>query len=363
MSEKTIIEGALILDGFFENESLWEKFASLLEEIETFPKSMPWNGLSSWKIDVSVHRKKNNEEIIPPLRWDIPAISKKNRASAALIFTCKPSHPKSDLSFDYDCAECLFQDFAKSFIFIANISHPGCFSVLSITIRNNDGAVEEYPGFVPHFDGALRYIHETGWPELIELHFIDVYRWVYSNGFHVRSGDSPISRAFNAFTWLFGEVGKDNPFSLVSTLLGIEALFSTNSSDVTEQVRHRAQLLLGERTSFKKDLTKMYAARSSFIHGQTLLSPNGYSWGPPEETLLKMEKTYNGQDIANAVLLASLQRLATNNWNSLEYQEKVVGFSNDDSSYIEETTKGINIPMLYVESIDKWIEKYTKIFE
>jgi hypothetical protein len=63
------------------------------------------------------------------------------------------------------------------------------------------------------------------------------------------------------------------------------------------------------------------------------------------------------------VLIASLQKLAINNWNSLDYQEEIAGHSKDDSSYIEEITKGINIPMVYAESIDKWLGKYIKRFE
>lgn len=352
----------MILDGCFESIALWERFVDLLEELESLPKSIPWNGLSPWKIDISVHRKIENGTVIPPLEWENTTILK-DRASAVLVFSCKPLQPDNDQSFDYNFAEILFKDFVKTFIFITNISHPGCFIALSILTWNKKGEIKEHPGLMPHFHGAIEYINDTGWPELKSVPFADVYRWVYLNGFHVRSGDTSISRAFNAFTWLFAEGGKENPFSLVSTLIGIEALFCTSSSGVTEQVRRRAQLLLGKKESFKKDLTTIYSVRSSFIHGRTLLSANGYSWSPPEETWQKMEKTHKGEDIASAVLIASLQKLAINNWNSLDYQEEIAGHSKDDSSYIEEITKGINIPMVYAESIDKWLGKYIKRFE
>lgn len=358
--DKIIIEGALLLDGFVDNTGLWEKFAELLEELESLPKSMPWNGLSPWQIDMKVHRKLENNVVIPPFEWDRTAITK-NRVSAALSFICKdPSNNR--LKIDNEFSEFLFEDFARTFTFVANISHPGSFNVLSILTKNHEGIVKEHSGILPRLGGALQYSQKTGWPKLDSVPFADVYRWVYLNGYHVRCGDSPVSRAFNSFTWLFSNNGQENPFSLVSTLIGIEALFCTSSSGVTEQVRRRAQLLLGERESFKKDLSSMYTARSLFIHGSAPLEANGFSWLLPERTSRKIEKTYQAEDIANAVLLASLQKLATNGWNSLEYQENITGKSRDDSSYIEFLVKEISIPIVNTKKLDDWIAKNTKRF-
>jgi hypothetical protein len=215
-----------------------------------------------------VHRKTRNGDINPPLEWAVSALAP-STACAAIAVKYEPMVDDLVQDLSIDMTECFFHDFVHTLAFAANIARPGCFNVHSVAWRCADGSCEEGPGLVHDFASSVEYSQRTGWPPLIPVPFKTVYAWIVRNLFHLRAGDTPVSRAFNAYTWLFGRAGHDFPFDLVSALIGIEALFATTTSGVADQVRRRTQLLLGSRTSFKKDLDKMYAARSAFLHGST----------------------------------------------------------------------------------------------
>jgi len=356
-----IIEGALIVNGFITEDHLWNELIELLNEIEELPQPVPWNGLCAWQINLSVHRKIRNGDISPLLEWATSTLDPPN-ACAAIAFKCKMSKSDHVQGFSVDFAKCLFHDFAHTFTYAANIARPGCFTVQSIVERCSDGSCKVDSGIGHELAGAVDYSQKTGWPPLSSVPFRSVWFWILRSLFHMRSGDTPISRAFNAYTWLF-EKRSDFPFGLVSALIGIEVLFATTTSGVTDQVRRRAQLLLGSRTTFKNDLDKMYAARSAFLHGGTMLPPNGYSWEPPRTIETKLEKISDAEDIASAVLLSSLQRLAEKQWTCIEFSENLLGSDKEEDQSIEETVQGTAIPYAFESEIKEWAEKFIRRFD
>ena len=357
----TFFEGALIVNGFIPENDLWNGLNELLNEIEDLPQPIPWNGLNAWQLYISVHRKTRNGGTNPPLAWVASALAPPG-ACAAIAFKCKPLGDELDQGFSADFAKCFFHDLARTFTFAANISRPGCFAVQSIATRCSDGSCEEDPGIMHDLAGAVDYSQKTGWPPLVPVPFGSVWVWTVRNLFHLRPGDTPVSRAFNAYTWLF-EKRSDFPFGLVSALIGIEALFATTTSGVADQVRRRAQLLLGNRTSFKKDLDKMYAARSAFLHGSTLLPPNGFSWEPPKAIEAKLEMISDAEDVASAVLLSSLQRLAEKGWTRLEFSENLMGSDKEDVQSIEDIVQGIWIPYAETSALDEWVARFIRRFD
>jgi hypothetical protein len=361
-SSNKSFEGALIVNGLIPEDDLWNGLKDLLNEIEDLPQPFHWYGLSAWELHISVHRKNRNGDIAPPLKWAGSALASPG-ACAAIAFRCKPFGDELDQDLSIGITKCLFRDLVLTFTFAANIAQPGCFGVRSIITRCSDGSFEEETGITHDLDSALGYSRKTGWPPLVPVPFGSVYIWIVRNLFHLRHGDTPVSRAFNAYTWLFGKAGSDFPFRLVSALIGIEALFATTTSGVTDQVRRRAQILLGNRTSFKKDLDKMYAARSAFLHGSTLLPANGFSWEPPNAIENKLEKIFSAENIASAVLLSSLQRLVEKDWTSLEFSENLMGSNNEEPQSIKEVVQGISIPYAYPSQLNEWMARFVRRFD
>lgn len=361
-TSNTFFEGALIVDGLIPEDDLWNELIELLKEIEDLPQPVPWHGLCVWALHVSVHRKTRNDTS-PPLEWAASALAPPN-ACAAIAFKCSPVvGDELDHDLSTEISKCLFEDFARIFTFAANIARPGCFNVRSIVTRCSDGSCEEESGIVHNLGAAVDYSHKTGWPPLVPVPFGSVYMWIVQNLFHLRPGDTPVSRAFNAYTWLFGEAGIDFPFCLVSALIGIEALFATTTTGVADQVRRRAQLLLGSRTTFKKDLDKMYAARSAFLHGSTHLRAKGFSWEPPKAIENKLEKIFSAENIASAVLLSSLQRLVEKDWTALEFSENLMGSNNEEPQSIKEVVQGISIPYAYPSQLNEWMARFVRRFD
>lgn len=354
-------EGVLIIDGLIPEDGLWSDLKELLKDIEDLPQPLPWNGFCGLQSYISVHRKMKDNSINPPLEWIASAIEPP-RACAAIAFKCEPIKKEQDIDFFINFAECHFHDLARAFTFAANIARPGCFLVKSIAIRRPDGSCEKDTGIVHDLRGAVEYSKKSGWPPLNPQPFGSVWYWIIRNLFHLRLGDSPVSRAFNAYTWLF-EKGSDFPFGLVSALIGIEALFSTTTSGIAGQVRRRAQLFLGRRTSFKKDLDKMYAARSAFLHGGTLLRANGYTWEPPKSIQSKLEKISEAEYIASAVLLSSLQRLVEKGWTSLEFSENLIGSEKEEVQSNEELIREVFIPYAKVSEVDEWMTRFIRRFD
>ena len=68
-ASNTFFEGALIVHGLIPEDGLWNELTELLKETEELPQPLPWNGLCDWQLYLSVHRKKKNDDTIPPLEW------------------------------------------------------------------------------------------------------------------------------------------------------------------------------------------------------------------------------------------------------------------------------------------------------
>ncbi|MFC1825439.1 hypothetical protein ACFL9T_22225 [Thermodesulfobacteriota bacterium] len=361
-ASNTYFQGALIVHGLITEDAIWDGLIELLREIEDLPQPLPWISLCDCQLYLSVHRKNKSGDIIPPLKWADSELSSLT-ACAAIAFKWDSFEEADDQGISEGFAEGIFRDFARTFAFAANIARPGCFDVMSVVTRCSDGSYKKNAGTQGNLWGAVEYSQKTGWPPLTPVPFASVYTWIAQNFFHLRHGDTPVSRAFNAYTWLFEKAGSHFPFGLVSALIGIEALFATTTSGVADQVRRRAQLLLGDRTTFKKDLDKMYSARSAFLHGSTLLPQNGFDWNPPEPAEVKLQKTSQAEDIAAAVLLSSLQRLVERGWTSLEFSENLSGADSVEIQSIDEIVRGTSIPYAYPSKLNEWIARFSRRFD
>ena len=105
----------------------------------------------------------------------------------------------------------------------------------------------------------------------------------------------------------------------------------------------------------------MYAARSAFLHGSAQLPPNGVSWDAPKAIEGKLKKIHSAEDIAIAVLISSLQKLATEGWSILEFSEDVIG--SEEAQEPEDAIIGSSIPCVITSEIEKWMIPFIRRFE
>ncbi|MES2113094.1 MAG: hypothetical protein V4577_30365 [Bacteroidota bacterium] len=170
-------------------------------------------------------------------------------------------------------------------------------------------------------DFAYRHAFTIKWPVLPGLKLIEVLNWL--NDYKIKfysSSKSPASRALNALSHIFNkDLSETDTAHLFWCMLGIEALFSKGSNGISDQIREKIKLVLGEPAEFKKKLTKLYGYRSRLIHGD-IDFPAKFSI---DHKNFEMEY-WDYTAFATSLLLASIKGLIENNIDhfTFDYQWK-----------------------------------------
>lgn len=168
---------------------------------------------------------------------------------------------------------------------------------------------------------VMAWVQRTKWPAVQSLAIADVWNWItdlegYSQGFSTNT----VERALCAFSRL----SLGFPEGLFWAVMGIEALYDTKAAGVMQQVKERAQALLGPfPASSKKTLEKMYGYRSRLIHGDLNLSPAYIDLECIEDG--RYEEYQDAVFMAIAILLVSLQELARRGWSTLRFEVIAAG--------------------------------------
>jgi hypothetical protein len=220
----------------------------------------------------------------------------------------------------------LLEDMGHLIVFAANLANPGAISTgrgiwLVDDERYTDSALlsADYVRF------AVQHAERTTWPTISQLHFADAWNWIVRNGFPIRCGDTPASRAYSAFTHLMAGGSGEAPLRLALALHGVEALFCTSTTGVQNQVSERAQLLLGEQKTFKSDLGRMYSTRSALLHGAHGFPALHFPFRAPPGYERRRAAVEHGADVASAILIASLQQLVVRQWSLLKFHTALEG--------------------------------------
>jgi hypothetical protein len=219
----------------------------------------------------------------------------------------------------------LFVKQVSDLLVIANLCRVG-----SIELRDSvvvqDGSVVEYLK-VPKMDAmalqrATELAQQIGWPKLLTLEFDQVWKWVAKHeDFHLYGvSDNPMGRALCAFSHIFEYSNRDEPMQLLWALIGIEALYVKGNTALIEQVREKAQKLLGEQEAYKKKIGSMYDFRSRFVHGD--LDFSGIDT-PFSDYEVFGEGLLESISLAVAVLTATLQEIIRRDWSGLTFSYEV----------------------------------------
>ncbi len=167
----------------------------------------------------------------------------------------------------------------------------------------------------------FNYSKEKKWPKFENLGIRKTWKWYLdihsSNGLDEISS-SNITRAFNAFSYLYEKSEEIN--KLFWAMVGIEAIYVKGKEGISQQIKEKAQLYLGEIEEFKKRLSKMYEFRSAFIHG----SKNFPSFFHFQDALDSYEifssEMFEVLLTAESLLIASIQKIAMEGRQNLEFE-------------------------------------------
>ncbi len=225
---------------------------------------------------------------------------------------------------DKSSTQALFEKGLYDIAIVANIARPGSLEFGRGTLFQ-DGeykyATDEM-GNVYLLREAVQLAHSIGWPRLQTFDFAQVWLWATKQaGFVEGFGGGSTGRALNAFANLF-QPG-DETINLLWALVGIEALYTKGQGALQEQVRVKSQALLGELEAHKKRIGQMYDFRSRFVHGDLEISGKYPLRDASDEYMKYQDDLFASIELAEAILLATLQKLVELDWKGLTFSYQV----------------------------------------
>lgn len=224
-----------------------------------------------------------------------------------------------------------FEKAVSDLLVMANIAQVGSIELKASFLSQDDILSEQ--ATIPKMDGwalqrAVEMAETMSWPKLKSLSLQEVWDWAIEHPSMLQGFDgTSTGRALNAFSRLFDVATSDRPMQLIWALIGLEALYCTNKTELLSQLRERSQLFLGEQQAYKKRLSQMYNFRSRFVHGD-LDFPGLYLIRDARDEVSKYDiELLDAIAVAIAVLVATLQEIIYRNWDGLKFQTVVNNMS------------------------------------
>jgi len=172
-------------------------------------------------------------------------------------------------------------------------------------------------------DQAARMARELGWPTIRELSPTKVLQWIKAvDGWDAGIGRGRVGRALAAFSAVTALQQADtlSPEKLVWALSGLEALYCEGRAAQAAQLLTKSEVLLGPRLANKPRFARMYDYRSRFVHGDQDLP---FVFREPDDGIVPglsaSDQLRESENIAVAMLVASLQELVDRDWHGIEF--------------------------------------------
>lgn len=173
---------------------------------------------------------------------------------------------------------------------------------------------------------VYKFSEEKGWPILHKLCIKETWNWINSrNGYLHDLGGTPLDRALSAFSYLFHNNGNFiADMDIFWTMVGIEALYTNNSTAIKEQIISKCQVVLGNQVHYKKIFKGMYDLRSRLIHGDLNFPGNFFIHDGTKEFDTYFSKISDASLMAKAILIATFQQMIINDLEILEFSISLV---------------------------------------
>ncbi|NTW87623.1 MAG: hypothetical protein HGB26_00515 [Desulfobulbaceae bacterium] len=287
-------------------------FESSLEEFETviFNNSLP---TYKNKTKFHVRRLPAKESVVDLSEW-----------FTGKIFSISVDEINEDFTFP------LFIKRIHDLLMILSISRPGWFrfekGIAKCKGKNGKEFSEILPMLMSDAHFAVISSKKLKWPKIINLDIEDTWNWYFMNHNSTDGvSKNSLGRALNSFSHLFhNDLIGLNPQDLFWSLLGVEALYLENKYGIQNEINRKTQLVLGDRDQFKKLFNEMYNYRSRFIHGE-LDFINLYNVEEDSSTIGNyVQELSKAKDLSISILIATFQKMVLNNWNSLDFDYKLM---------------------------------------
>lgn len=235
----------------------------------------------------------------------------------------------SEIVFDHEqsvnvrrsTAASLFEKRINDLILAANLAQPNKVQVYEGTILQDSEFWKMQFVDVDALFLATKISTQLGWPQIESLKFSDVWSWLLKQqGFLMGFGSGKVVRALNALANIVSVDQQNFCMNLFWAMMGIEALYCIGNKDLSEQVREKSQIFLGEIESYKKRLKQMYQFRSRFIHGD-IDFPGPIVVCDGTDGLDKYyDELHESAGLAIAILVSTIQQLINRGWDSLIFE-------------------------------------------
>ncbi len=171
--------------------------------------------------------------------------------------------------------EIIINDILQRLCLLVNLSYAAKVDFLPGVIYSNKN---KYVGktlvLLNTLDFAYEHSNKIGWPILKGIKIEKTIEWFVKNKIHTdETSRNKTHRAINAFSYLFNNIGEKDTSILFWTMLGIESILAKGNNNITNQIKTKSSLILGEPKEYKKKLNKLYDYRSRLIHGDINFPP------------------------------------------------------------------------------------------
>jgi hypothetical protein len=212
---------------------------------------------------------------------------------------------------------------ANAVLLLANILRPGSLSAeTGYAFVGSAQVGQTSPFFAEHLFWAVDTSKQLGWPKLSKVDFSCGWNWLHRSEALVDGiGVGRLGRALAALSHLTAtSLNTTSSIDLVWILLGLEALYSKGNIGLKEQLLGKSEALLGKRTENKKAFGSVYDFRSRLLHGDVDLPLRFTEFDGAKKYEDFHTELARNEDLALAVLIATLQWMMANNTTSLKFE-------------------------------------------
>lgn len=227
----------------------------------------------------------------------------------------------SQIEDDYLSINLTVDHIVVKLVLIINLTYATKVDFLrGIIISNNDKYIGKTEIILSTLDYAYEHSIKIKWPKLSGLNLSDTIKWYNKNNIHLDSiSKNKLHRAINAFSYQFSKLLEKDTDILFWTMLGIETLLAEDANNITNQIKIKSSIILGEPKEYKKKLGKLYGYRSRFVHGDIDFPAK---FGMDIDNF--EEEYWDYLHFASSILIALIRNLIAEDKNEFKFEYKLI---------------------------------------
>jgi hypothetical protein len=169
-------------------------------------------------------------------------------------------------------------------------------------------------------DFAYEHSDKMNWPRLNSIDIAKSVQWFSNNELHLDGNSkNKLQRSINAFSYSFSNLQEKDTSQLFWNMLGIESLLANGTNNISNQIRVKSSLILGEPKEYKKKLGKLYNYRSRFVHGDFDF-PAKFS----ADFEVFEDEYWDYLSFSTSILLALIRKLIEKGKNEFDFEYKLI---------------------------------------